>query len=187
MSTAAGSTRGPGFLGEIGVARMAAVALLVVVSVALQSTLLARLTVLGVIPQLVLVVVVSLAYLDGEKVGLVTGFFGGLLQDLLLPQSIVGLTALVYLLIGYAVGVFRQYAPHESVWVPVFTVALSTAVAEASYALLSVLLGQPWVSLDVASRVAGLVVLYNTLLTPFAFPLVRKFADRYRPERVYRW
>jgi hypothetical protein len=36
-------------------------------------------------------------------------------------------------------------------------------------------------------RVAGLVVLYNTLLTPFLFPLTRKIADRFRPERVYRW
>ena len=36
-------------------------------------------------------------------------------------------------------------------------------------------------------RVAGLVVLYNTLLTPFVFPLVRRVAERFRPERVHRW
>lgn len=187
MSVASRDVRGPGLLAEVGIARAGAIAALVIVAVALQSTLLARLTLLGVIPQLVLVVVVSLAYLEGERVGLVVGFFGGLLQDLLLFQSIIGLTAFVYTLIGYAVGIFRQYAPTESVWTPVLTVALSTAISELGYALLAIILGETWVGLDFTAKVAGLVVLYNTLLTPFTFPLVRRVADRFRPERVYRW
>jgi rod shape-determining protein MreD len=172
---------------EFGLARAGAIAAVVIVALALQSTLLARMTLLGVIPQLVLVVVVSLAYLEGQRVGLVMGFFGGLLQDLLLFQSILGLTALVYTLIGYSVGVFRQYAPSESVWTPVLCVALATAVVELSYASLAIILGETWVSLDFTTKVAGLVVLYNTLLTPFTFPLVRKVSDRFRPERVHRW
>jgi rod shape-determining protein MreD len=187
VSKAARNARGSGVLAETGVARVAAVAALVVVAVALQSTVLARLTLLGVIPQLVLVVVVCLAYLEGERVGLVTGFFGGLLQDLLLPQSITGLTALVYTLIGYAVGIFRQYAPTESVWAPVFAVAIATTLAEFGYAFMAVMMGQPWVSFEFTVKIVGLVVLYNTLLTPFALPAVRKVAERYRPERVYRW
>ncbi len=174
-------------LGEIGVPRMFAVATLLVVALALQSTLLAQATVLGVIPQVVLVVVVCLAYLDGERVGVVTGFFAGLLQDLMPFPAVIGLTALVYTLVAYGVGILRQYAPAESVWTPVLVVALAAAVAEFSYAGLSIILGEPWVGLGYTARVAGLVVLYNTLLTPFVFPLVRRVADRFRPERVHRW
>jgi rod shape-determining protein MreD len=99
----------------------------------------------------------------------------------------VGLTALVYTLIGYAVGIFRQYAPAESVWAPVFAVAIATTLSEFGYALMAVLMGQPWVSFEFTVKIVGLVVLYNTLLTPFAFPLVRKVAERFRPERIYRW
>jgi rod shape-determining protein MreD len=177
-----------GLLGEIGLTRIAAVAAVVVVALALQSTLLARLTLLGVIPQLVLVVVVSLAYTDGERVGVVVGFTAGLLQDLLLPpQSILGLTALVYTFVGYAAGILRQFAPPDSVWTPVLAVTLASAAAEVSYPLLSIIMGRPWVSLAYTVKVAGLVILYNTLLTPFVFPLTRKVADRFRPERVYRW
>src|SRR5688500_17360801 len=112
--------RTPRFLADLGLARILAMAAVVLLAVALQSTLLARLTLLGVIPQLVLVVVVCLAYLDGSRVGVVVGFAGGLLQDLLLPQSIIGLTALVYTMVGYGVGSLRQFAPSESVWTPVF-------------------------------------------------------------------
>jgi rod shape-determining protein MreD len=187
VSATARDLKAPGALAEIGVARIAAIAAVMVAAVALQSTVLARVTLLGVRPQLVLVVVVCFAFLDGERVGLVTGFFGGLLIDLLLPQSIVGLTALVFTCIGYAVGIFREFAPAESVWTPVFGVALATAVAEFGYATMAILLGQPWVGVDFTAKVAGLVVLYNTLLTPFAFPLIRRIADRFRPERVHQW
>lgn len=174
-------------LGEIGVPRMLAVAALLVVALALQSTLLAQATILGVIPQVVLVVVVCLAYLDGERVGVVTGFSAGLLQDLMPFPAVIGLTALVYTLVAYGVGILRQYAPSESVWTPVLVVALASAVAELGYAALAIILGEPWVGLGYTARVAGLVVLYNTLLTPFVFPLVRRVADRFRPERVHRW
>ena len=119
-------------LTEAGPARMLAVGVLVILALALQSAVLARMTLLGVIPQLVLVVVVSLAYLQGERAGVVAGFAGGLLQDLLLPQSIVGLTALVYTLIAYGVGYLRQYATAESVWTPVLAVAIASAMAEVS-------------------------------------------------------
>ncbi|MDQ3660496.1 MAG: rod shape-determining protein MreD [Actinomycetota bacterium] len=185
MSTHA--TRPNGIFAEMGLARIAAVTATVVVAVTLQSTVLARLTLLGVIPQLILVVVVCLAYTDGERVGVVTGFFGGLLQDLLLPQSITGLTALVYTLVAFTVGMFRIYAPQDSVLAPVFAVAVATTVAEFGYATMAIMLGQEWVALEFTIKVAGLVILYNTLLTPFVYPLVRRVANRYRPEKVYRW
>ena len=183
------SARGPGFFAEMGLARIAAVAAVMIVAVALQTTLLARATILGVIPQLVLVVIVSLAYSDGERVGSVVGFFGGFLIDFLVysPTSIVGLTGLIYTMIGYGMGSVRRYSTSESVWTPVLMVAGASAIAEFSYAGLSIIFGQQWVSLLFTAKVAGLVVLYNTLLTPFIFPLVRRIADRYRPERIYRW
>ena len=187
MAMTAREPRTPGILSEIGLPRVFAVAAVVILALALQSTLLAQATVLGVIPQVVLVVVVCLAYLDGERVGLVTGFSAGLLQDLLPFPAIIGLTALVYTLVGYAVGNLRQFAPADSVWTPVLAVALASAVAEFSYAALAIILGEPWVGLGYTARVAGLVVVYNTLLTPFVFPFVRRVADRFRPERVHRW
>lgn len=160
----------------------------VVVALAVQSTVLASATLLRVIPQLVLVVIVSFAYLEGERVGMVTGFTAGLLQDLLLPPpSLVGLTALVYTLIGYGVGTLRAYTASESVWTPVLAVAAASATAELGYASMAVMLGQPWVSLGFTLQITGLVVLYDVLLTPFVFPLVRKIAQRLHPERVYRW
>ena len=160
---------------------------MLLVALALQSSLLVQFTVLGVVPQLVFVVVVSLAFLDGESVGVTTGFFGGLLIDLLLPQAVVGLGALVYTVAGYAVGRVRQLSPSDSVWAPVFTVATASFFVKICYATLAIILGQPWISFGLTAKAVGLVVLYNTLLTPFVFPLVRRINNRYRPAKVYRW
>jgi rod shape-determining protein MreD len=179
----------PGLLAEIGIARVAAVSALLIVGFALQTTVLTRATLLGVIPQVLLVVILSLAFTDGERVGVVAGFFGGLLIDLRLedPSALMGLTALIYTIVGYGVGSVRRFTTSESVWMPVFVVAIASAIIEASYAGLSIILGQQWVSLAFTAKAAGLVVLYNTLLTPFIFPVVRRVAERFRPERVYRW
>lgn len=180
------SARRASLVSELGFARPAAVGGILVAAIALQSTLLTKVTILGVIPQLAFVVVVSLAYLEGEKAGVAVGFAAGLLVDLLLPLSIVGLTALVYTSIGYLIGSGRQLASGDSVWVPVFAVAMASAAAEFSYAILAIMMGERWVSLGYTAKIAGLVTLYNTLLTPFVFPVVKKIADKVRPERVVR-
>ena len=178
---------GRGVLGDIGLGRTAAFAMMLIVALAVQSTVLAQVTVLGVVPNLVLVVIVVLAYLDGERVGVVLGFFGGLLLDLQLEQAIVGLSALLYTLIGFGVGAIRRLSTKESVWTPVLVIAGTSAIAEFGYASLSIILSREWVGLVSTAERAGLVVLYNTLLTPLLFPLVRRIANRYRPEKVYRW
>lgn len=172
---------------DLSMARPAAVTAILIVALAIQSTLLTKVTILGVIPQLLFVVVVSLAYLEGEVMGVVVGFLGGLFQDLLLPESILGLTALVYTMVGYGVGLIRSYIPSQSVWTPVISVAFASAIAEGSYALLAIMMGERWVSIADTAKIAGLVVLYNTLLTPFVFPVVKRIADRVRPERVVRF
>ena len=186
MSVSIKASRRPGLLSELGVARPAAVAAILVVALALQSTVLTRVTLFGVIPQLVFVAVVSLAFLEGEKVGVCVGFAAGLLLDFQLPESILGLTALVYTLVGFGVGTARHYIPSSSVWTPIFGVAVASVVAECGYAVLAIMMGERWVSIANTGKIAAFVVLYNTLLTPFVFPLVRKVADKVRPERVVR-
>ena len=186
MITAAKETRATSTLADLGITRVLWVAVLLLASVVLQSTVLEQVTFLGVTPQLSLVVVVSLAYIDGERVGVVTGFSAGLIQDLLLPVgTVIGLTALVYTLVGFAVGSLSRYSVSESIWAPILGVILASAAAEASYAALSIMLGENWVSVNYTAKVTGLVVLYNTLLTPFVYPFVRKVSNRFGPGRVY--
>lgn len=173
--TSAGISTGRSATGRVVIAGI------LVGCVTLQSTLLTDATLFGVTPQLLLLAVICLAYLEGPGVAAVVGFSGGLLLDLLLPGSILGLSALVYTLVAYTVADLRGFVRRDSVWMPVLAVGLASAAAEGGYALLAVLLGEAWVSLVDTSRIVGLVVVYNILLTPFVFPIFERMVERFRP------
>lgn len=167
-------------------ARRVVLALLLIGAVAIQSTVFSTLTLMGVVPQLVFVVAVVLAFLQGEEAGALAGFFGGLLVDLLSPGAVVGLSAFVYTLSAYAVGRASYYAVPGSAVAPVALVAMASLLGESLYAGASVLLGQRWIGIGDTSRIVLLVVLYNTLLTPFVFPLIRRVVRRLERDRVIR-
>jgi rod shape-determining protein MreD len=158
---------------------------LALLAVAIQSSLLAEMTLLGVVPQLAFVVVVSVALLEGARMGVVIGFAVGLLQDLLLPGSVAGMTAFIYSLLGHASGTMHSSPSDPSPGFVTVMVAAASLAAELGYALFAIVLGREWVSLGFTLRVAILVVIYNSLLIPVVFPAVRHVAVRLRPHRLY--
>src|SRR5207248_11729961 len=78
----------------------------------LQSTLFAPpngFTLAGARPELMYLVTIVLAMLEGPASGAVAGFAGGMAEDLLLNLRGKGSTALTLTLLGYVVGQLRQY------------------------------------------------------------------------------
>jgi len=167
------------------VRRVAAFGLLILTAVLVQSTALARLTLFGVAPDLVLVVVICLALLQGPTTGSVAGFSAGFLRDLLL-QSPKGLTGLSYLIAGYVVGSVRPYVESTSVFVPVFGVFAGSLGATALYEVLQAVLGQETGPIGHSIQLVLLLAVYNTLLVPFVYPLVRRLTQVEGEARVYR-
>ena len=88
--------------------RLLALTLVLVVAVLVQSTVLARLTLAGVRPDLLVLAVVSVAVATDPTTGAVFGFVAGLVADLLFDLP-VGVSALVYTAVGFAVGTVRVY------------------------------------------------------------------------------
>jgi rod shape-determining protein MreD len=152
----------------------------------LQSTVFAQITLLKARPELMYLLTVLVALLEGPASGAVIGFAGGLAQDFLLTQP-KGITALTLTLLGYAVGMARQYIVSPSALVPVIMVAAGTAVGIMFNGLVKFLLGQLDEGWGFQLRVALLTGLYNAILTPFVFPLVRRLAESSRAKRVFRW
>ncbi len=75
--------------------------------VLLESTLLTHIRINGIIPNLSLITVMSIALCEGTKTGRWNGFFVGLTQDVLFFRSI-GFYALLYFLIGQISGQARK-------------------------------------------------------------------------------
>ena len=168
--------------------RFAIFTLVMLTAVLLQTTLFAprTLSLFGVSPDLLLVVVISLSLLEGPLTGAVSAFGGGLLRDLLL-NSPKGLTGLAYLLVAYTIGAVRPYVQSTSVFVPVAAVFVGSLAGTALYDVLNILLGQQATPMNEAISQIALTATYNTLLVPFVHPLLKKVCSLYRQEKVYRW
>lgn len=152
----------------------------------LQTTVFAEVRLLGARPELMYLVTIVFAMLEGPPSGAITGFVGGMAQDFLLNQP-KGITALTLTLLGYTVGMLRQYIVSPSSLLPVFLVSAGTFVGVVFYGVVSFLLGQldtTWIYLF---RVAALSAAYNAILTPIAYPILRRLAEGSRSQRVVRW
>lgn len=155
-------------------------------AVLLQTTLFAEATLFGVAPDVILVVVISLALLEGPALGAISGFGAGFLRDLLL-EAPKGMTGLAYLVVGYVVGSIRPYVQSTSVILPLGGVFAGSLAGAGLYIVISMLLGRPADPLDRSVSIVILTAIYNTLLVPFVYPIVRKITTVYKPEKVYRW
>ena len=158
----------------------------VVTALLLQSTAFAQIKLLGAKPELLYLVTVVLAMLEGPASGAIGGFAAGMAQDFLLNQP-KGITALTLTLLGYVVGLVRQYIVTPSPALPVLIVGGATFVGLLFYGFVSFLLGQLSVGLGFLLRTAILSAIYNAVLTPFLFPLLRRVAESSRSTKVYRW
>jgi rod shape-determining protein MreD len=154
--------------------------------VLLQSTVFAQLRLLGVRPELLFLVTIVIALLEGPNEGAVVGFASGLAQDMFLDQP-KGITALTLTLVGYGVGMAKQYIVSPSPLLPTTVVAIGTALGVAFFEVVAFLLGSFDLPATEAVRIALLTAAYNAVLTPILYPLLRRIVEGSRPRRVVRF
>lgn len=91
----------------------------------IQSTFFHYVQLAGIMPNLLLILVASTAYMRGKLPGLMLGFFSGLLVDLMFGTYVVGLYALLYMLLGYLVGFTNKVYSNDDYTLPVIIIAVS--------------------------------------------------------------
>ena len=138
-----------------------------------QATWAPRLEVGGAFPNLVLLTVVALSWTLGTRPAMLWALVGGLLLDLT-SAGPVGPHALALLPGVYVIGFWIRNLERLN---PVH-VALSAAVCTLLYSIVLVLtdelLSTPLPALDTAVQLTFAAAIYNALLGPVAFELVRR-------------
>ena len=121
----------------------------------------------GAGPDLVLVTVVALALTGGPVEGMLAGFSAGLALDVAPPAThLVGQYALVFCVVGYAVGRVGSKLD-ESAWVPLGVVAVGSAIGELLFALTGMIFGNLDITWSTIGHVLPASVVYDVLLSPF--------------------
>lgn len=144
--------------------RKIVLAVLIIVTFLLQSTLFQWLSIASSVPNLLLILTVSFGFMRGKKEGIMVGFFCGLITDLFFG-NLFGFSALVYMYIGYLNGFFCKVFYDDDIKVPMLLVAVSDiAYGVTVYVLQFLLRGR----LQVFSYVRHVVfpeLIYTVVLT----------------------
>jgi rod shape-determining protein MreD len=152
--------------------RVVRLAGLVVFIVIVQVTVFPHLRLFGVVPDLGLLLALAVGYQEGPEVGAIVGFATGFGFDLFL-ETPLGLDALTYALVGYTIGVLESGLFRSPRWLPSFLGVVGGLAGGLLFIGIGVLVG-----LDAVKGTQGLITisyaaLYDAILAPFVFFLVR--------------
>ncbi|TMK87932.1 MAG: rod shape-determining protein MreD, partial [Actinobacteria bacterium] len=103
----------------------AKVPLVLLVFLVVELTVLDRLRVFGAGPDIMLLLAVMAGIVGGPRVGALFGFAAGIVLDLFL-QTPMGLSALVFCLVGYAVGNIQGGVLRAAWWIPIVTTLVAS-------------------------------------------------------------
>lgn len=101
--------------------------IIILIAFLLQTTVFQGLALADVVPNLVLAVTVTYAYLRGRTSGLIIGFFCGLMFDMAYG-SVIGLYAFIFMTIGFVVGFCQKIYFTDSLILPAVLITGSDLV-----------------------------------------------------------
>ena len=89
----------------------------ILISFILQTTVFRALDFSGIVPNLMIILTSSYAFMRGDKSGMIIGMFCGLLVDIFFG-TYLGFYALIYMYIGFIIGKFNKIFFPENILLP---------------------------------------------------------------------
>ena len=147
---------------------------IIVIALLIQLTLINSITILGIKPDLIIIIVVIFSLLKGEKEGAISGFTSGLLQDIF-STGLLGINALAKTVTGFICGILKEKIFYEHI---LFLIPIITFLASLMQSILIFLLLRAFgVEYNLAWSIKQIALpeaLYNSLLSPFIFLAINK-------------
>jgi rod shape-determining protein MreD len=145
-------------------ARTAAV---VITALTLQVSFFSTFSYDGARPDLMVLLAVLAGYLGGPERGAIVGFAAGMAFDVVLSTP-MGLSALVYTLVGYGVGAATAGMVRSSRLAPIAVAAGGSAAAMVLYAVIGTVVGEPTLEGPPLATIVVYVAAINAALAPLA-------------------
>lgn len=112
---------------------------IILVCFLLQTTAFQRIALAGEVPNLILIVTVAIAYMRGKAEGMYVGLACGLLVDIMYGD-VIGLHGMLYMFLGYFIGICNEIYYKDDLTVPIVIIAISDFLYNFSFFVLSFLL-----------------------------------------------
>lgn len=147
----------------------------------LQTTIFCKLQLGGVSPNLLIMVTAASGLLYGRKLGMFSGVIGGLFVDAMF-STVIGVSILIYAVIGYVNGIATKLYFKEDLYIPLISIALSDLVYGVLYYICRFMLrGRmdfPYYLLHVMLP----EVIYTTIVGVIIYMLMRWVKEYFNPE-----
>jgi rod shape-determining protein MreD len=150
------------------------IASLALVAALVEIVAVSQITIFDTTADLSPLVIASVGLLAGSIPGAIVGFGIGLFIDLALVQTL-GVSALVYLYIGYGAGRLRELRDPQAAYTPIALGAAATAVATIGYAVVQFLLGVDAPVSLLLVRDIVLTIIINTIIAAPVYAIVRRW------------
>ncbi|MEC9487909.1 MAG: rod shape-determining protein MreD [Halanaerobium sp.] len=150
--------------------------LIIFLALVLETTVLADLNFRGVLPDLLLVITVSLALLRGRKEGVLWGGVSGFFQELLIAGHTLTGYLLLKPLLGLVSGILTEKIYRENIILPAIIVFLLTFIQEYLVLLLHNGLIANWLQASLVIIMPAAII--NFVLTLIIYPLLMKWEER---------
>jgi rod shape-determining protein MreD len=154
--------------------RVLPLGLLVLTTIVVQVAFMPHLRLLGVVPDLGLVLAIAIAYHDDAETAAIVGFCTGLGFDLFL-RTPVGASALAYAVTGYVTGVIQASLIRSSRWLPFVLGGLGGFVGGLMFVGIAILAGTDSLIHLTTVGVVARAALYDAIVALVTFPLVERF------------
>jgi rod shape-determining protein MreD len=151
------------------------VGVLLVIAIVIQTTFGADLRILGVAPDLMLLMAVSGGLVGGPTAGAWIGFVAGIIADLAMTTTPLGLGALTWCLVGWGVGTMRAYVLPEGRAARPAIAFLATAGGLLLYLVVGELVGQSQLVAPGRSWLIRVVVIEGLWNAVLVIPAVGAF------------
>jgi rod shape-determining protein MreD len=148
------------------------VAAVILGALVLQVCLFSKFSFDGARPDVVILVAVAAGFVAGPERGAIVGFAAGVSFDILLTTPL-GLSALVYALVGYSVGVLSGGVMRSSRWIAPAVAAVATGVGMVLYAMIGEVLGIEALKGPSLTAIVVVVAALDALLAPGAMAALR--------------
>ena len=157
--------------------------LLLIAIVILQTTAMPHLTVLGVKPDLVLLMVLCWSLLRGSKEGLIWALIGGIGLDLV-SGAPFGTSSAILVALSLLAGVGELSVFRTHIVLPLIVTLIATLIYGLLFLLLLHVRGYSITWADSLTKVILPSTLYNVLLSPFVYKALYWLHRRTGPEEM---
>lgn len=161
--------------------------IIAIIFYALQLNFFSWFTIAGVMPNILIILVLFIGLFTNKNLGAIYGMSIGIIVDLLTSRTI-GITAVVYGLVGWIAGVFDKNFSKDNRITIMFIVAATTAIAETAIFVLGYVFVNQNINIWAYIKVLLIEVLYNVTLSIILYPFIQRFGyyieNEYKGNRI---